>query len=85
MIKYVTVHEAKTTLSKLLVDVEHGGDVVISRRRTPVARLVPYERLARAPWGSLRLDGPVDDAAFAPMDTDELTAWGLVEESAGST
>lgn len=33
------VHEAKTTLSRLLEAVERGEDVVIMRRGRPVARL----------------------------------------------
>ena len=37
--KRVTVHEAKTHLSKLLRDVERGGEFVIVRRDEPVARL----------------------------------------------
>lgn len=37
----VGVHEAKTHLSRLLRQVEAGGEVVIVRDGTPVARLVP--------------------------------------------
>ncbi len=36
----VSVYEAKTSLSKLLVRVENGGDVIITRSGRPVARLV---------------------------------------------
>jgi len=42
----VNVHEAKTHLSRLLVRVEAGEEVVIARAGRPVARLVPYRRLA---------------------------------------
>ena len=38
----VGMHEAKTQLSKLVAEAEAGGDVVISRRGRPVARLVRY-------------------------------------------
>lgn len=38
-----SVHEAKTHLSRLLVQVEAGEEVVIRRGPHPVARLVPYE------------------------------------------
>lgn len=38
--KQVAVYEAKTRLSQLLVDVEQGEQVVITRRGEPVARLV---------------------------------------------
>jgi prevent-host-death family protein len=38
--KVVSVHEAKTQLSKLLVRVTSGETVVIERRGQPVAQLV---------------------------------------------
>jgi antitoxin (DNA-binding transcriptional repressor) of toxin-antitoxin stability system len=37
--RIVNVHEAKTTLSKLLDEVERGGRVVIARNGHPVAEL----------------------------------------------
>ena len=37
----VGVHEAKTTLSKLLRRVQAGEEIVIHRGSEPVARLVP--------------------------------------------
>jgi len=37
----VNVHEAKTHLSRLLVRVADGEEIVIARAGTPVARLVP--------------------------------------------
>ncbi len=36
----VAVYEAKTRLSELLVDVEQGEQITITRRGLPVARLV---------------------------------------------
>ena len=36
----VNMHEAKTRFSQLVVDVEAGGEVVIARAGTPVAKLV---------------------------------------------
>ncbi len=38
--KEVAVYEAKTRLSELLVDVEQGEQITITRRGVPVARLV---------------------------------------------
>ena len=43
----VNVHEAKTHFSRLLAEVEGGGDVTIARAGKPVAKLVPIERLPR--------------------------------------
>ncbi|MCY3785826.1 MAG: type II toxin-antitoxin system prevent-host-death family antitoxin [bacterium] len=39
----VGVHEAKTTLSRLLRRADAGEEVVITRDGLPVARLVPVE------------------------------------------
>ena len=73
------MHEAKTELSRLLVAVEAGEDVVIARRGKPVARLVRYERKQRAPLGWLKLPGPpIDDSVWDPMTDDELREWGLI-------
>jgi prevent-host-death family protein len=37
----VNIHEAKTQLSKLLVRVSSGEEIVIAKAGKPVARLVP--------------------------------------------
>ncbi len=42
----VSVHEAKTHLSRLLHDVECGEEVIIARNGKPVAKLVAMERRA---------------------------------------
>ena len=39
--KIVSVHEAKTHLSRLLESVSAGDEVIISKSGKPVARLVP--------------------------------------------
>lgn len=38
----MSIHEAKTNLSRLIAQVEQGEEVVVRRRQTPVAKLVPY-------------------------------------------
>jgi prevent-host-death family protein len=40
--RIMNVHAAKTQLSKLLEEVEAGGEVAIARAGRPVARLVPF-------------------------------------------
>ena len=40
----VTVHEAKSQLSKLIKAVEAGEEVIIARRDKPVVRLSQYEK-----------------------------------------
>jgi prevent-host-death family protein len=39
----VNIHEAKTHLSKLLLRVPGGDEIIIARAGVPVARLVPVE------------------------------------------
>lgn len=72
----VTIHEAKTNLSRLIEQVEKGGEVVISRRDKPVARLVPIEaaQLERKPG---RMKGLIDIGPefFEPLPEEELRLW----------
>jgi len=43
----VNVREARERISRLLVEVARGEEVVISRHGKPVARLAPVERASR--------------------------------------
>jgi prevent-host-death family protein len=72
----VNIHEAKTRLSQLVVEVERGGEVIVSRRGRPVARLVPYEaeRPVRV-FGAMKGKAKVDARFFEPLPEDELAAW----------
>jgi prevent-host-death family protein len=63
----VSVHEAKTHLSRLLQRVEAGEEVVIARGGEPVARLVPVApKRAREP-GRLKGVIKVADDFDAPL------------------
>ena len=75
----VNIHEAKTNLSRLITEVEKGGEVIIARNGEPVARLTPIEKKPRRAFGSMKhLIGDVPDDVFAPMtDEDELREWGM--------
>ena len=44
MTRVVNVHEAKSTLSKLLEEVEKGERIVVTRAGKPVADLVPHQK-----------------------------------------
>lgn len=39
----VNIHEAKTTLSKLIAKTQNGEEVIISKAGKPVAKLVPVK------------------------------------------
>ena len=71
----VNVHEAKTHLSRLLVQVEAGEEVVIARNGKPVARLVPCERRGKPRFGSWKGRITVDDSFYDPLPDEELDAW----------
>ena len=72
----VNVHEAKTHLSRLLIRVEAGEEIVIARSGKPVARLVAHRgaRPVRR-FGALRGRLTVDDSFFDPLPESELAAW----------
>jgi prevent-host-death family protein len=72
----VTVHVAKTTLSKLIERARAGEEVIIARGKTPVARLVPISEHApeRRP-GTLRGIVKVPDSFFEPLPAEELEGW----------
>ena len=63
----VGMHEAKSNLSKLVERVEAGEEIVITRRGTPAARLVPERRgggfasLAGAWRGRMRMAKDFDE------------------------
>lgn len=79
--KKVTTHEAKTHLSRLLVEVEAGEEIVICRGDKPAARLVPVSRkpAPRRPRIGTVTSGPVhlSEDAFAPLGPDDLATWGI--------
>lgn len=62
----INVHEAKSNLSKLLVRVEAGEEIIIARAGRPVARLSAVRTAqARTPGrleGKLRVADDFDDA-----------------------
>jgi prevent-host-death family protein len=72
----VTIHEAKTNLSRLIAEVERGGEVVISRRDKPVARLVPVgpAKKERKPGRMAGLIS-IGPEFFEPLPEDELRLW----------
>jgi len=72
----VNVHEAKTHLSRLLVRVENGEEIVIARSGVPIARLVPADR--RSAQRALGADAGavvIPDDFDSPLPTDVLDAF----------
>ena len=76
----VTIHEAKTHLSRLLHKVEEGEEVIVCRGKHPVARLVPaiVSPRTRPRVGEPTSEPfPIPANAFAPLTDEELKDWGI--------
>jgi prevent-host-death family protein len=72
----VTVHEAKTNLSRLIKKAAKGEEIVIARGSKPVARLVPIGEVAgRRRPGSLKGTLHVGPDFFEPLPDNELAGW----------
>lgn len=63
----INVHEAKTTLSRLLERVEQGEEIVISRSNVPVARLVAAKPVMKRALGWAKGEFTVPDDFDAPL------------------
>jgi prevent-host-death family protein len=70
----VNIHEAKTHLSRLLMRVAQGEEIVIARAGKPIARLVPVEPRPRRILGQDEGLFEVPDDFDAPLP-DELQAY----------
>lgn len=73
----VGVHEAKTHLSRLLLRVAAGEEVVIARGGRPVARLVPIVEPRQRELGRDRGLFEVPDDFDAPLPAEVLAGFEL--------
>ena len=73
----VTVHQAKTQLSKLLAAAEAGEEVIIARGDKPIAKLTPIRQSRKA--GRLKGQVALDNSFWDPLPDEELRAWGLID------
>jgi len=72
----VTIHKAKSTLSRLIKKASAGEEIIIARGDKPVARLVSVGEIKgkRQP-GSLKGKLHVGPEFFAPLPPEELAGW----------
>jgi prevent-host-death family protein len=72
----VTMHKAKTNLSKLIEAACRGEEIVIAKGKKPVVKLTPLveQRPKRTPgaWKGKLVVGP---EFFEPLPEEELEAW----------
>jgi antitoxin (DNA-binding transcriptional repressor) of toxin-antitoxin stability system len=75
-VKRVTIHAAKTNLSRLIEYACAGEEVIIARGDKPVVRLVPVgEGPPARRFGAMRGRARVTRAFFEPLPREELEAW----------
>ena len=72
----ITIHKAKTQLSRLIEKVCRGEEVVIARGKDPVVRLVAIQTKAgnRKP-GAWKGKVEIGPAFFEPLPPEELEGW----------
>ena len=72
----VTIHQAKTNLSRLIERASAGEEIIIARGSKPVARLVPLGVVKgkRQP-GSMKGKLEIGPEFFEPLPDDELARW----------
>jgi len=75
-LKTVTIHQAKTNLSRLIEKACRGEEIIIARGPEPVVRLVPVATSkGRRKLGMLKDKLVVGPEFFEPLPSDELSRW----------
>jgi len=74
-----TVHQAKTHLSRLIKEAEAGKEVIVTRGKKPVAKVVAVEPASyrKDLAGAYQRGTHWDDDAFDPLTDEELVQMGL--------
>jgi antitoxin (DNA-binding transcriptional repressor) of toxin-antitoxin stability system len=78
----VTVHQAKTQLSKLIARAEAGEEIVIARGDVPAVKLTPVGRSApKRQFGAMKGRYEIPDSFFFdPLPEDELSLYVGADE-----
>lgn len=71
----VTIHQAKTQLSKLIAQAEAGEEVAIARGKEVVVKIVSAKPKVQRKAGTLKGKIKLTDAFFEPLPDDELALW----------
>lgn len=72
----ISVHAAKTNLSRLIERALAGEEIVIARGKVPVARLVPIASpKVQRKFGAMRGKARITSAFFQPLSEEDLSAW----------
>lgn len=79
MTHIVNMHDAKSNLSKLVLQAHEGDEIIIARAGKPVAKLVPYtEPPRRRIFGALKGVIPeISDEEWEESDRQIAALWKL--------
>lgn len=75
----ITIHKAKTQLSRLIEKACKGEEIIIARGKKPVVKLValPVQQKGRRVPGAWKGKITYTADAFDPLTDEELKDWGL--------
>jgi prevent-host-death family protein len=73
--KIVNMHEAKSSLSRLVEEAESGEEIILARAGEPVVRLVPVRPKRRRKLGQWRGKVVMSEDFDAPLSPEELVNW----------
>lgn len=74
--KIYTIYNAKTHLSQLIEQACAGEEVIITKEKNPVVKLVPVDSVPhKRQFGVMRGKATVTEAFFGPLPDEELAAW----------
>jgi antitoxin (DNA-binding transcriptional repressor) of toxin-antitoxin stability system len=71
----VSIHVAKTHLSRLIARAEAGEEMIIARGRKPGVKLGPIAPKAKRVFGALKGKLSVGPEFFEPLPPEELESW----------
>jgi len=71
----ISIHAAKTHLSRLIARAEAGEEIVIARGSKPVVKLVSINPKQKRVFGSMRGQFTVGPEFLEPMSKEELALW----------
>jgi len=71
----ISIHAAKTHLSRLIARAEAGEEIIIARGRKPVVKLVPIASKPKRVFGAMKGQFTVGPEFFEPMSEEELALW----------
>jgi prevent-host-death family protein len=71
----VTIHDAKTNLSRLIARAEQGEEIIISRGKNAVVKLVAVEQPKKRVPGMFKGKVEIGPAFFEPLSDEELALY----------